>query len=52
MSGNCPATLDEAGGVTAYLQAVPHETDRKVGQNVGVRIRIPDPDSQATHPRL
>ena len=35
---NCPATLDDLKQVSDYLQAVPQETDRKVGQNFGVRI--------------
>ena len=36
---NCPATLDDLKQeVSDYLQAVPHETYRKVGQNFGVRI--------------
>uniref|UniRef100_UPI00358F7504 uncharacterized protein isoform X2 n=1 Tax=Myxine glutinosa TaxID=7769 RepID=UPI00358F7504 len=36
---NHPATLDDLKQeVSGYLQAVPHETYRKVGQNFGVRI--------------
>ena len=36
---NRPATLDDLKQeVSDYLQAVPHETYRKVGQNFGVRI--------------
>ena len=36
---NRPATLDDLKQeVSNYLQAVPHETNRKVGQNFGVRI--------------
>ena len=36
---NRPATLDDLKqAVSDYLQAVLHETDRKVGQNFGVRI--------------
>ena len=36
---NCPATLDDLKKeVSDYLQAVPRETYRKVGQNFGVGI--------------
>ena len=36
---NYPATLDDLKQeVSDYLQSVPHETDRKVRQNFGVRI--------------
>ena len=36
---NHPATLDDLKQeVSDYIQAVPHETCRKVGQNFGVRI--------------
>ena len=39
MDTNRPATLDDLKQeVSDYLQAVPHETDRKVGQNFEVRI--------------
>ena len=33
-----PATLDNLKQVSDYLQAVAHETYRKIGQNFGVRI--------------
>ena len=35
---NHPVTLDDLKQVSYCLQAVPHETYRKVGQNFGVRI--------------
>ena len=35
---NRPATLDDLKQVSDYLQAVPHETNRKVRQYFGVRI--------------
>ena len=36
---NCPATLDDLKQeVSDYLQAVSHETYRKIGQNFGVSI--------------
>ena len=39
MDTNCPATLDDVKQeVSDYLQAVPHDTYRKVRQNFGVRI--------------
>ena len=41
MDTNHSATMDDLKQeVSDYLQVVPHETDRKVGQNFGVRINV------------